>query len=909
MNVTEGRVNKIVAAIIFAVMLVVYMQTVAPTLSFWDCGEFIATSYIVGIPHPPGSPLLSLIGKVMSLVPFPDYRGGGTAEVAYRVNLIDVFLGALTVMLTYLIIVKAIRRFRSFAPSRMGSAVMFFSAAVAAFMVGFSDEFWNNAIETETYMPSLFLSMVAIWLAMRWSERSREPKAVRYIFLAAYLIGLGNGIHLSVLLAAPAVFLIVLATRPDWFADVKLWLITGLFLAGALGVKLFGGYEILYLMIAVFALVAPLVLYFLYSKSRQVWHATLIGIIFCGSLYGIGYSVYPTVMVRAAKSPAVNEGDPQTWDRYKSYLDREQYGQGNMYAGMFTRKADAGYQFGYMYARYLLQQFPKWGPALDMKFTNNRSADTAGTVTLVTIVPVSVFLLSLLVYGFYTHLREDWTRFFALMSFFLASGVGLVLYLNMDNPQVRERGYFFLGSYQIIMVWIGLGIYGVITDIREWLAGKNLRKTTVFASVALMAVFGTLPPAAALSNHLDPKFTNYEVHDRSDDWTPWDYAYNILISCDPDAILFTNGDNDTFPLWYLQEVKGVRKDVRVINLSLLNTDWYILQMKNEGKTVPIQYDEHYVRNVLTGKGEDSFMRRIWPVEGKEVTAAGITWKLTTPQKIDTQDGPVAILRVQDIMVYSIINWAYGKRPIYFAVTVAQDNLVGLMDHLSMEGMVYRLVPEPSSNGELQIGVAALERNTFTRYRYRGLSDPNNYISPNTRHLVTNYFIGFGQLAERYAALGDSVNAGRAADAAIEKTPNALSERTLLYQALAHGRMFGLVKRYVEREMAAPEWKDAEQPGRLEIYVLLDQIGERPRAHSLVQAEQNKAKSDVTKTSVWEAYIVKLYEMGNLGGALAAVDSALKIAPKDQNLKASRTALIEQILNMQPGGVPAGLSSR
>ncbi|MHB9031108.1 MAG: glycosyltransferase family 117 protein, partial [Candidatus Latescibacterota bacterium] len=214
---TEGRVNKILAAIIFTVMLVIYVQTVAPTLSFWDCGEFIATSFIMGIPHPPGSPMLSIIGRVMSLVPFSDFRGSGVTEIAYRVNLLDVLLGALTVMLTYLVMVQLIRRFRPSTGSKIEAAIVFFSAMVTAFMVGFADEFWNNAIETETYMPSLFLSMVALWLTLRWAERNRDPKTVLNLFLAAYLIGLGNGIHLSVLLIAPTVFLIVLFTRPDWF--------------------------------------------------------------------------------------------------------------------------------------------------------------------------------------------------------------------------------------------------------------------------------------------------------------------------------------------------------------------------------------------------------------------------------------------------------------------------------------------------------------------------------------------------------------------------------------------------------------------------------------------------------------------------------------------------------------------
>lgn len=903
----EGRVNKIVAVALFVLLIAVYLSTVAPTLSFWDCGEFISCAYIMGIPHPPGSPLLSLIGRVMSLIPFPDYRGLGNEEIAYRINVLDAFLGALTAMLTYLIMVRLIRRFRPSTGSKLEAATVMFCSAVAALMVAFSDEFWNNAIETETYMPSIFLSMLAVWLTLKWDARKNEPRSVRYLFLAAYLIGLGNGIHLSVLLIAPTVFIMVISSRPDWFASVKLWFT--LMMMGVAGafIKLFTGHEVFYLMIAAFAFAAPVVLFQLAKRSGEAWKYTLLGIIFCGSLYAIGYSVYPTVMVRASKLPSINEGDPQTWDRYKSYLDREQYGQGNMYAAMFTRKASWDYQFNYMYVRYLLQQFPKWGPTVDFTFTNNRSADAAGEVKLVKHVPVSVLLVSLLLYGFYTHARKDWWRFVALMAFFVASSLGLVLYLNMDNPQVRERGYFFLGSYQIIMVWIGMGVYGLIADIREWLEEKQMIRALAPVTVGLFLVFGTLPPAAALSNHIDPRFTNYQAHNRSDDWAPWDYGYNILVSCEPNAILFTNGDNDTFPLWYLQEVKGFRKDVRIINLSLVNTDWYILQIKREGVTVPIEYSEDYIRNTLAGKTDDAVSRRVWPAEGKEVEAAGIKWLLTSPQKVRTQDGEIGILRIQDIMVYNIINWVKWTRPLYFAVTVARENMSGLDDYLSMEGMVYRITQNKARPGEMQVNVPVLDENVFKKYKYRGLNDPNNYLPPNTTHLVTNYFIGFAQLAERYVTKGDTANALRAVKGAIETTTTDLSKRVLLYQVLASGKMYAQAKEFIKKEMSSREWADATPRDRITLYAIMDRAGDRNEAHSLVDAEQKKAIGDTSGIGMWQEYVVSLYSLGDMEGTLAAIDRILEIKPGDKTMTESRAALLQQIA--ATGGADSSRAAR
>jgi len=170
------RIHKGIAAGIFVVMLVMYLMTAAPTISFWDCGEFVTCSYIMGIPHPPGSPLLSLIGRVMSLIPFYDFRGDGIGEIAYRVNMIDVILGALTVMLTYFIMVKLLHKIRPYRGNRLDEAVIMVASAITAFMAGFSDEFWTNAIEIETYMPSLFMQILAVWLALRWDERKEEPR-------------------------------------------------------------------------------------------------------------------------------------------------------------------------------------------------------------------------------------------------------------------------------------------------------------------------------------------------------------------------------------------------------------------------------------------------------------------------------------------------------------------------------------------------------------------------------------------------------------------------------------------------------------------------------------------------------------------------------------------------------------
>ncbi len=960
---TQGRTNIIIAVVILIIMFGVYLMTAAPTISFWDCGEFVTCAYIMGIPHPPGSPLLSLVGRVMSIMPFSDYRDLNIdhfySPVAYRVTMIDVILAALTVMLTYLIMVKLIHRFRPYRGSRLEESIVMFSAAVTAFLVGFSDEFWTNAVEIETYMPSLFLSMMAVWFVLHWTERKDNPGTVRYLFLAAYLIGLGNGVHPTVLLIAPTAFALVVFARPDWFLDVRLLVWSGVMVVAFGLIKMFGGLELLYAVMALFAFVVPVMLYKMSGRRREVWQMTLLGLVLCGSLYIIGYSVYPTIAVRAAKDPVINEGDPDTWERYTLYMSRDQYGQENMYAGMFTRKARFGYQFGYMYLRYLMQQFPKWGPTTTVAFHNDRTPEnrSGGSVQVSHPVPLSVLLISLLLYGLYVHGREDWRRLLPLGMFFVASSIGLVLYLNMENPQVRERGYFFLGSYYIIMYWIGLGVYGIMADTLEWLRQKKMGTAGTVVMGALFVVFGTLPPSAVLSNHIDPGYTNWEVHDRTGDWAPRDYGWNILNSCEPNAILFTNGDNDTFPLWYLQEVENFRKDVRVVNLSLLNTPWYIIQLKNQGmdvpvqgvypgdpeslaprsaggavetdnimKTVPIRYDDEYIRNVLCGRDDAAMKKKLFPAKGKEMTAAGITWHMSPHQVFNEELG---VLRVQDIMVTNIIHWVNWSRPIYFAVTVAENNKINLNDYLSMEGMVYRLVRNKVPEGSIHVNVPVLDRNIFDIYKYHSLADPEVYKPPNTTKLVTNYFIGFAQLAERYAAMGKIDDAVRAAWGAIDNTPHNLMKRNLLYQVF-------FAKGYYDEGREFLEWEfetgnvyndpDATRADRMRFASYLILAGMNDEADSFLEEEIGRENLETYEErynfgslllkyslndyaydyfqemlddypgnqQVVEALIAIDYTLGRYEKALELVDGILERTPDNEAVKKMRP-LLEKLI--------------
>ena len=870
------KVNSIAAWTVFSVSLFFYLLTAAPTISFWDSAEFITCASIMGIPHPPGAPLLSLLGRVMSIVPFYDFRGGGLTHIAYRINLINIFAGAFTVMLLYLIIVRLLTRVRPF-EGRLGHDwIIMLSAMAAAFMAAFSHQFWENAIETETYMPSLFLSMLAVWLTLKWEERKEDPRSVRYLFLAAYLTGLGNGIHLYVMLIVPTVFLIVLFAKPSWFAEVRLWLGFAAVIAGLAVIKYFGGRQVFYFFMAFLALSGPVLLVRFYRSEVRQWKITFLGMLLCLSLFVIGYSVYPTIIIRASKKPAINEGNPDNWSRYRDYIERRQYGQENMYTGMFTRKADMGYQFGFMYLRYLLMQFPRWGPSPRVTFTNDRSADYPGRIVpVLSDVYIPVFLWAILLFGIYTHVRRDASHFGAFFLYFLATSIGLVLYLNMQNPEARDRDYFFLGSFYIIIIWVGFGVYGVLSKLRDTLNKRKLTGMTAPVTVVTTVVLSSMVPAAVLSKHIDPGYTNFQVHNRSQNVFPLEYGLNILTSCEKDAILFTHGDNDTYPVWYAQEVSGVRRDVRAVNLSLLKAPWYIKQLRDEGVTIPITLTDDFIDNILCGNTLKAQRTLEWSTGPRKVSMAGLTWEMPPAYLIPTADGGSAgFLSVSSFMTAHIIKSVNWTRPIYFTVSVAPAALIGLDKFMSTEGMVFRLTKE-EAEGMYNINAPVLERNIFNEYSYSGVTDPAVYKSPETAKLLQNYFVGFADLSTIYLELGDTENALRVAQAAFERSRPDLARRLMFYTILRDDGLGEKIEPMYDTEIMRLPLDDMEASIA---------VGARFLEYSLngaaVRIFEKIVESYPRSEFAWKGFAASLYRAERYSEALEALDSLLTIVPGD-----------------------------
>ncbi len=286
-------------------------------------------------------------------------------------------------------------------------------------------------------------------------------------------------------------------------------------------------------------------------------------------------------------------------------------------------------------------------------------------------------------------------------------------------------------------IFIGIGVTSILVAAAQWAEERGKRAATRVVPIGALCLFLSILPA----RH------NWFTHDRSHFYIARDYGYNLLAGLEPNAVIFTNGDNDTYPLWYIQNVERFRTDVTVANLSLLRTDWYIKQLRDRDPKLPLR---------LT----DEEIARIQPVPLK---GGGIAWK-------------------HDIMVQEIIRETDWKRPVYFATTVPLDIWKPYGRHLEMEGMVRRLVPR---EGDSQINEFTLQRNFDDLYRFRGVLtkdgriDDSVYKDEDTRGMFVNFALAMAQLAQEKAIGKDFDDAIRRMEIALRLDPTLKAANVLL----------------------------------------------------------------------------------------------------------------------------------
>ena len=807
---SEKMTNRLVALGVFLVSVFVYLKTLSVTVVFWDVGEFCAASRLLEVPHPPGSPLFVLLARVVSMVPF--YH-----DVAARMHAISAVGSALGVVFLYLVAVKVIVWFRGPVKSVSDRVIVYGASAVGALSMAFCSTYWDNSIEAEVYGMSMLIVSMIIWLAIRWTERAGEPHNEKYILIIAYIVGLSVGVHLLSLLALFTVMIIMYFHDREYTREnmirftivaIPLFFVIYPGIVQTLPSMLDGEFKGFQSDLLPFLPLAVLgvVVYFAfrtYRSGQKMAHIACLSFI----LIVLGYTTYIEVIMRSNVHPPMNENNPSNLARLTSYLGREQYGDTPLLKGpswdnelqnfrekLFPRRwsnepmhevtranytSDTDfflrYQMYHMFLRYLGQDFV--GAEGDWQDAGVSWKETWG-------IPLIICVIGLLY-----HVRKDWKNSLPFIVMFVVMGAAFAFYANMQEPQPRERDYFYVGAMYAMCLWIAIGVVAFADTVRQKLAQGNASTAAVSGVVAV----------CLLTSPISLLRMNYFAHDRSKEYVAWDYSYNLLQSCEENAILFTNGDNDTFPLWYLQDVEGVRRDVRIVNLSLVNTPWYILQLKNEmpfgTAKVPMSLTDAQIDRIQATAWKPRQMEIAVPEEvgrrfienDKAVQSPSVAVDTTAlkQQKITftmagspyTQD--VRILRVQDIMVWEIIKNNQWQRPIHFAVTCSPDSKIGLDNYLWMRGLSYKLKPFKTSSYEGGLDADLMEANLMNEnvipvttpqrgFLWRNLNNPTVYYDENVQRMMLNYRIGFMRLSDYVSRVKNDRERARQILARMEK---------------------------------------------------------------------------------------------------------------------------------------------
>lgn len=902
------KLNTILGWGVFLISLIVYWLTIEPSVSFWDCGEFISSSYKLQVGHPPGAPFFQIIQRVFSLL------APNEMYVAYMMNLFSAISSAATIMFLYWTIVLLAMRIPSKNEGKPNSNILIYAAgAIGSLTFAFTDTFWFSTVEAEVYALSSLFTAVVFWAILKWERVADEPHSSRWVLLIMYLIGLSIGVHLLNLLAIPAIALIwyfkkhkttikgVLVTLV-LSAIIILFIMFGMvqgtpqlaesfdvFFVNTLGLPYNSG--LLFLIVLLIAVIVALIVYS-HKAKRVVLNMLTISV----ALIYIGFFSYTLIIIRAGANPPMNENNPANAYSLMQYLNRSQYGTTPVVSGYYynapATSVKAGkpvyypqdgkyvkiegesvysfddrfktvfprmfssqdshvqgygswgkvkgrpvlingetemlpkfsenlryffsYQLNHMYIRYFMWNFS--GRQNDIQghgdiFNGNwlsgigfidkarlghngsqpASMSNPETTNRYFMLP---FLLGLI--GLLYQLQRNKKDFWVVMALFFMTGIAIVLYLNQPPYQPRERDYAYAGSFYTFAIWIGLGVMSIHDFFSKWMKNKAIIPAVLLTLVVPILVLAQ----------------NYNDHDRSGRYVVRDLGKNYLNSCEKNAILFTYGDNDTFPLWYVQDVENERPDVRICNVTLLNSDWYIEQMTRkvyDSDPLPISMQKaQYANNLRSAIFVRDEIKK--PVElstlisfalndnprSKVQTQAGRSYdffptqqfKITVDKAKVLSTGTVpahkahliedsliitssgSYLGKSDLAILDILannNW---ERPIYFDLSVIQTTSLKLENYLQNEGLAFRFVPIFSGSYERAFDTDLLYGRLMEDFNWENFGDRNILIDDNLHRTTEIIRIkrNFHNLSEALAREGKIDSAIQVLDRVYEIMP-------------------------------------------------------------------------------------------------------------------------------------------
>ena len=723
---THKNVNACNAFLVFILSTVAYLLTVPPTLCLWDCGEYLAASACLGIPHPPGTPLLILIGRVFLLAL------SFLKDPGFRLNIMSVLGSALTVMFIYLIIVRAVILILGEPDMLWKRLSLYCGGITGALLCAYSNTFWFCSLEaSEQNNICLIPVVITIWLSLIWAA-SKDPKRDRLLMLISYVGFAGIGMHMISGITLPAIFLFVILVDETKRKDWRLWIV-GLCMSSFM-------FNLSYfIIVSSICTVVTLIMMLPKGRYQPNWR-------FCfwfSLLAVIGFSNHLYMPIRSSLNPLIDEDHPVSWEAFTSTLDRKQYGNESMVSRSLWRRGALSRQFGIEgnmgFGGFHLTQFFHFSP------TDTQKSFFTGNIPL-GILKLLMYLIptALMLFAWYYYYRKNKNVAVLLIIVTLLTTVVLAWYMNFADGtrpehqdylmwaregkqgqmpvvhrEVRVRDYFFNGGFMFYSMWLGIGISSLLALLYT---NKNRLLRTTIAPLCTVALF--VSPALPLSQNFKPR-------DRHMNWIPYDFAYNLLMTCDKDAVLITNGDNDTFPLWAIQEAYGVRRDVRLVNLSLLNTNWYIKQLKDVVPRVPVSFSHDQI---------DALNVELNPfMEPTPYTLSNAGIQVVIPGRRQQN-----IMRVQDKMVLNIMDSNKWRKPVYFAITVSEDNFMGLDPYLQTQGLVYRIMPSHVAEDKR----LDVEKTVFLLdkvYRYGTAKVSDDPVDEAARGLVSNYAACFIQI--------------------------------------------------------------------------------------------------------------------------------------------------------------------
>lgn len=925
MTFTFKKYNFYLGWVTFAIALITYILTLEPTVSFWDCGEYISTSTKLEVGHPPGAPLFQMLGAFFAMF------AASNNQVAYMVNMMSALSSAFTILFlfwTISILAQKMLLEKNEIPNYRKSVIILGSAMVGALAYAFSDSFWFSAVETEVYAMSSFLMALLFWLGLKWEAAMDEPDGDRWLLLISLVVGLSFGVHILTLLVIPPIVFLFIYKKYDiknfkQFAlanivavlflaftfkflfpfTLKYFSVMELFFVNSVGLPFNSG-----TIIAGILLIAGFYFGLRYTRQRNysLAHTLVLSVLFIV----IGFSSWLMLPIRANADTTINENNPSSARELLAYYNREQYGDANVfydkyysfiyrkeqntsqpykddikkyekdektgkyivvneanYRNYFPNYSDkhkgfiprmvspsetsikvyksiAGipenatrrptffenmkfmfsYQFGYMYGRYFMWNFVgrqndeqghldihngNWlsgipfidsiflGPQTDLPevIKDNPARNTYFFLPLI---------LGLI--GVFYQLKKDANNFFILLLFFAFTGLLVIFYTNPKPFEPRERDYAVVGSFYVFAIWIGLGITALYTYLKEKWQSKSV--------ASVLVILGLLAVPVLMA------FQNWDDHDRSNKYTAHLNAQAYLESCDKNAILYTIGDNDTFPLWYLQEVENYRTDIKTVNTSLLATDWYIDQMKRktyEAAPIPsqlthedykygslevayhypdstifndtIMYVKDFVNWIQSKKDftylqvDEDHKEKIYPTNklrlpvNKEMV---LKTGLVAPQDADSivsyidfeiDDNGITKNRIMMLDILANFNW---EKPIYFTGGSYDDEeYIWLKDYLQMDGLTYKLVPIKTkyTGSPFEMGRINPEHMYANVQKWNwGSINGDIYLDSETRKNSVNFRNALVRLSNSFAEKGDTLKAVEILDLSLDKMP-------------------------------------------------------------------------------------------------------------------------------------------